>query len=64
MDYKKAYFHLFNSITDAIEELDKSGAMTKEIKSARQTLIMAQKYTEDLFAEKNQATAETPTSLR
>jgi len=46
MDYKKAYFHLFNSITDAIEELDKSGAMTKEIKSTRQTLIMAQKYTE------------------
>jgi len=41
MDYKKAYYMLFNTITDCLEHLD----------SARTILITAQNETENLYIE-------------
>lgn len=46
MDYKKLYFHLFNVLTDAIEEIE-----TGNIFTARDILIKAQQETEEMYME-------------
>ena len=46
MDYKKLYFHLFNVLTDAIEEIE-----TGNIFTARDILIKAQQETEELYMD-------------
>ena len=51
MDYEKAYKILFNSITDAIIELDKISAVIFENWKAAEILKDAQQNTENLFIE-------------
>ena len=46
MDYKKLYFHLFNVLTDAIEEIETGNAFT-----ARDMLIRAQQEAEELYID-------------
>ena len=46
MDYKKLYFHLFNALTDAIEEIQ-----TGDVLTARDILIRAQQETEEMYLE-------------
>ena len=46
MDYKKMYFHLFNAMTDAIEEIQ-----TGDVLTARNILIRAQQETEEMYME-------------
>ena len=44
MDYIKLYFHLFNAVTDAIEEIT-----TGDVLTARDILIKAQQETEEIY---------------
>ena len=44
MNYKKLYFHLFNAVTDAIEEIT-----TGDVLTARDILIKAQQETEEIY---------------
>ena len=46
MNYKKLYFHLFNAVTDAIEEITIGDVLT-----ARDILINAQQETEEMYME-------------
>ena len=46
MSYKKMYYHLFNAITDAIEEFQ-----TGDVLTARDLLIRAQQETEEMYLE-------------
>ena len=46
MDYQKAYYLLFNAITDALEAMD-----TMKLAKARQTLVSAQRQTEELYMD-------------
>ena len=44
MNYKKLYFHLFNSVTDAIEAISAHDSL-----AARDILIRAQQETEEMY---------------
>ena len=44
MDYAEMYFHLFNAITDAIEEIDRDKPL-----AARRLLVTAQQTTEEYY---------------
>ena len=44
MDYKKLYFHLFNSVTDAIESITNGDSF-----AARDILIRAQQEAEEAY---------------
>lgn len=46
MDYKTLYFHLFNILSDAIEEIE-----TGEVFEARDMLVRAQQQTEEMYME-------------
>ena len=46
MEYKAMYFHLFNAITDAIEEIDRGYPLV-----ARDLLAEAQRETEEQYME-------------
>lgn len=46
MDYKKMYFHLFNALTDAIEEF-----RTGDVLTARDMLMKAQQETEEMYMD-------------
>ena len=46
MDYKKLYFHLFNAVTDAVEDI-RNGDWV----AARDILIRAQQETEEMYLE-------------
>lgn len=49
-DYKKMYLVLFNAITDALEEIEAQRPV-----SAAERLIRAQRCTEALYMDENQA---------
>lgn len=51
MDYKKAYFSLFNAVTDALEQLDASRVTSQELMNATEILQTAQQTTEELYIE-------------
>ena len=51
MDYQKAYKLLFNAITDALTELDKSSFLAPEQTSAEMILQNAQRQTEDMYIQ-------------
>ena len=56
--YQKAYYMVFNSITDALSEMDKMN-----VGLAKQTLIAAQQAAEELFlqdADKHNAPSAVP----
>ena len=44
MDYKKMYFHLFNAITDALNDMTNG-----DPSAAKQQLIRAQQETEEMY---------------
>ena len=44
MDYKKLYFHLFNSVTDAIDSITNGDCF-----AARDILIRAQQEAEEMY---------------
>ena len=46
MDYQKAYYILFNAITDAVDAMDQ-----REINQAAEILKSAQIKTEDMYIE-------------
>ena len=46
MDYKKLYFHLFNSVTDAIEAISAHDSL-----AALNILIRAQQETEEMYMD-------------
>ena len=46
MDYKKLYFHLFNSVTDAIESITNGDSF-----AARDILIRAQQEAEEMYMD-------------
>ena len=46
MDYAEMYFHLFNAITDAIEEIDRDKPL-----AARRLLVAAQQTTEEQYMD-------------
>ena len=48
MDYKRMYFHLFNALTDAIEEITHGDVLT-----AQNILIKAQQDTEEIYLQEN-----------
>ena len=50
MDYKKAYFILFNTITDVIEIME-SGLIFPNIDDAINKLKSAQQITEEMYIE-------------
>ena len=50
MDYKKAYFILFNTITDVIEILE-NGIIFPNIDDAINKLKSAQQTTEEMYIE-------------
>ena len=50
MDYKKAYFILFNTITDVIEILE-NGIIFPNIDDAINKLKLAQQTTEEMYIE-------------
>ena len=50
MDYKKAYFILFNTITDVIEIME-SGLIFPNIDDAINKLKLAQQSTEEMYIE-------------
>ena len=43
-EYKKMYLHLFNAITDALEQMEKQNYGT-----AKETLIAAQQQAEEIY---------------
>lgn len=51
MDYKKAYNILFNAITDAINEIEKSKQVFSEIDKGIFILKEAQCKTEEIYLE-------------
>lgn len=51
MDYKKAYKILFNTITDAIEKLDSSEVITRELYDGSAILRKAQQTTEEMYMD-------------
>lgn len=51
MDYKKAYKILFNAITDAIEKIDNSEVITRELYDGSAILRKAQQTTEEMYME-------------
>jgi AmiR/NasT family two-component response regulator len=51
MDYKLAYKHLFNAITDALSELEKERVTSPKMERAKQILMQAQQNTENMFIE-------------
>ena len=53
MDYKKMYFHLFNAITDALNEMG-----DRDPFSAKQRLIRAQQETEEMYISADEEPAE------
>lgn len=48
MDYQKAYYHLFNAISDAIESIEHSN-----YGQARDALVRAQQMTEEAYLQSN-----------
>ena len=46
MDYKKLYFHLFNTVTDAIEAIER-----QNYGQAAALLIAAQQETEEMYMD-------------
>ena len=50
MDYKKAYFILFNTITDVIEILE-NGSIYPNTDDAINKLKLAQQSTEEMYIE-------------
>ena len=53
MDYQKAYYILFNAMTDAINTIDKlrTTVQYREINQAAEILKTAQLKTEDMYIE-------------
>ena len=45
-DYEKMYYHLFNAITDALENMEEL-----DLGLAKQKLQMAQRETEEMYME-------------
>ena len=48
MDYQKLYFHLFNAITDALNQME-----LQNYGQAAVTLVAAQQQTEDWYMEED-----------
>lgn len=49
--YKKMYLHLFNAITDALEQI-----IARDYNRAAEILISAQQWGEDLYIESGEKT--------
>lgn len=54
MDYQRAYYILFNVITDTLKELDKINEVRLDITKARMLLQNAQRLTEEMYIEGEQ----------
>ena len=48
MTYKKLYFHLFNTLTDAIESMERG-----DVFAARDRLIRAQQEAEEMYMDES-----------
>ncbi len=51
MDYKKAYFELFNAITEAIDKINTSRVGSQEIEDGLEILRKAQQTTEEQYID-------------
>ena len=53
MDYQKAYYILFNAMTDALNEMDtlRTAVQYREINQAAEIVKSAQQKTEDMYIE-------------
>ncbi len=53
MDYEAAYRVLFNAITDAVEEIEKTKIKSQETNNGLEILKFAQQQTEEMFISGN-----------
>ena len=49
MEYKNAYFYLFNAITQATDALEKSSVVSEDSAAAINILKVAQQVTEEMY---------------